>query len=593
MLAPPPTGGAANGRAACGAADGGPTSPERRANVRGKRRGSIAALDSASRGTGAGSRSGAGETEPCAGKTEHGVALVVDGDRNSAQTCESGLQALGYEVETARDVYQAIDALGTRRFDLVLADVALPEMGGLLQGIREQGERTPVVLMQEEPSVWAAVHALHLGAADYLQKPLRPLDAELALIKSRRRPPQRRAAPSQAKRRLLQEVEELRREATASVREMEALQTIWAGLTYTEDEQRIIEAGLDFVFDLLDPDVAALTRLGAEGASARVFVLSRHPLPGTAVEELKEKISSSLARWLPSSVDQGAASLSVAEVRSRENGSRAEEALCSFISVPLTAHGKLLGSLSAAASGADAFTRRSRKALSAIANSLSLGIGLATTKQALVEANLETIAALGAALEARDRHAYGHAARDARFAVALAERVGLSGAQTRHVQVAALLHDIGKIGVSDRILNKRGRLTARETREFGNHPVLGADIVAKIGHLQQIVPLVRHHHERFDGSGYPDGLAGEEIPLEARILAVADAFGAMTDDRAHRPALSLEAALAELKRGAGTQFDPQVVAAFLGLMEDEEGRQLLADATVTPQDATQVAPAPH
>jgi putative nucleotidyltransferase with HDIG domain len=516
----------------------------------------------------------------------------VDRDQSSIQVCESSLRALGYEVEIARDVYQAVDALGARHFDLVLADVALPEVGGLLKCIREQGERTPIVLMQEEPSVWAAVHALRLGVADYLQKPLRPLDTELALIKSKRRPPQHRAAPGQANRRLLQEVEELRREATASVREMEALRAISTGLTYTKDEQRIIETGLDFVFDLLEPEVVALTRLGTEGAAAQLFVLSRHPLREGPLQELKEKVSSSLARWLPSSLDMSAASLSVVEVGSREDGASVEEALVSFISVPMTARVKLLGSLSVAAFGADAFSGRSLKALSGIANNLSLALELAVAQQALVGANLETIAALGAALEARDRHAYGHAVRDARFAVALAERMGLSEVQLRNVQIAALLHDIGKFGVSDRILNKRGSLTPRESQQFRKHPVQGAEIIAKIGHLREIAPLVRHHHERFDGSGYPDGLAREEIPLEARILAVADAFGAMTDDRAHRPALSLEVTLAELKKGAGTQFDPQVLDAFLSLVRCNEGRQLLAETGIAGQSTTLVAPVP-
>lgn len=553
--------------------------------MRGKGRAGIVTFDST-----LGSSARADETASGGGKTEHGVALVVDRDQSSIQVCESSLRTLGYEVEIARDVYQAVDALGARHFDLVLADVALPEVGGLLKCIREQGERTPIVLMQEEPSVWAAVHALRLGVADYLQKPLRPLDAELALIKSKRRPPQHRADPGQANRRLVQEVEELRREATASVREMEALRAMSAGLAYADDEQRIIEAGLAFVFNLLDSDVVALTRLGAEGAAPRVFVLLRHPLCERALQELKEKISLSLTRWLPSSVDASASSLQVVKVGSREKGAPADRVLSSFISAPMTTRVKLLGSLSAAAFGGDAFSGRSLKALYGIANNLSLALELAVAQQALVEANLETIAALGAALEARDRYAYGHAVRDARFAVALAERMGLSDGQIRNVQIAALLHDIGKFGVSDRILNKRGPLTPRESQQFREHPVLGAKIIAKISHLRRIVPLVRHHHERFDGSGYPDGLAREENPLEARILAVADAFGAMTDDRPHRPALSLEAALAELKKGAGTQFDPQVVDAFLSLMRCKKGRQLLAETGITGQATTLVAP---
>ncbi len=167
--------------------------------MRGRRRPSTETLDSTRRRTGAETAQRAGDAALGVRHAEHGVILVVDDDRGSAKACESALGGLGYEVKTARDVYEAVDALGSGRFDLVLADVALPEIGGLMKRIREQGERTPVVLMQEEPSMWAAVHALRLGAADYLQKPLRALDAELALIRNRPRALRGRAAQDRAR----------------------------------------------------------------------------------------------------------------------------------------------------------------------------------------------------------------------------------------------------------------------------------------------------------------------------------------------------------------------------------------------------------
>jgi len=130
--------------------------------------------------------------------------------------------------------------------------------------------------------------------------------------------------------------------------------------------------------------------------------------------------------------------------------------------------------------------------------------------------------------------------------------------------MAGLLHDLGKAGVSKSILNKPGKLTEEEYAKIKEHSPLGSMmILSQAEALRQLVPIVRHHHERIDGKGYPDGLAGEEIPLEARILAVVDSFDAMTHERAYRKALSLEEAIAELERCAGTQFDPAVVEAFL------------------------------
>ena len=127
------------------------------------------------------------------------------------------------------------------------------------------------------------------------------------------------------------------------------------------------------------------------------------------------------------------------------------------------------------------------------------------------------------------------------------------------------MHDIGKIGVPDDILRKPGELTEQEWALMKRHPVIGAEILALVRPLHRVIPIVKHHQERYDGTGYPDGLAGEEIPLGARILAVVDAYSAMTDDRAYRRGLAPEQAFEELKRGAGTQFDPKVVEEFLKL----------------------------
>jgi len=133
--------------------------------------------------------------------------------------------------------------------------------------------------------------------------------------------------------------------------------------------------------------------------------------------------------------------------------------------------------------------------------------------------------------------------------------------------MAGLLHDLGTVGTSKHILNKPGKLTEEEFAKVKEHPPLGSImIMSEIDTLQRLVPVVRHHHERFDGQGYPDGLAGDEIPIEARILAVVDAFDAMIHERSYRKALSWEEATAELERCAGTQFDPAVVEAFLTLL---------------------------
>lgn len=176
---------------------------------------------------------------------------------------------------------------------------------------------------------------------------------------------------------------------------------------------------------------------------------------------------------------------------------------------------------------------------------------------------LSVIYALAATIEARDPYTYGHSRKVSTYAVALAEAIGLPPDRVAVVSTAALLHDIGKIGIPDEVLNNPGELDAKAWELIWSHPRLSATIVGHVFSLVSCLPAILHHHERWDGKGYPVGLRGENIPIEARILAIADAFDAMTSSRPYRGPLSYKQAIEELKRCAGTQFDPKLVEAFI------------------------------
>jgi diguanylate cyclase (GGDEF)-like protein/putative nucleotidyltransferase with HDIG domain len=179
---------------------------------------------------------------------------------------------------------------------------------------------------------------------------------------------------------------------------------------------------------------------------------------------------------------------------------------------------------------------------------------------------LSAVYALVSTVEARDHYTYGHSRKVNTYAVALAESIGLSPDEVSKVSTAALLHDIGKIGVPDKILNKKGKLSGEDWEAIKSHPRLGANIVGNIPNLVPCVSSILYHHERWDGGGYPEGLKGEEIPIEARILAIADSFAAMTSARPYRPALHTEDVIKEIRRCAGSQFDPQLVEGFIGII---------------------------
>ena len=181
------------------------------------------------------------------------------------------------------------------------------------------------------------------------------------------------------------------------------------------------------------------------------------------------------------------------------------------------------------------------------------------------EVVLQTVTALAQAVELRDKYTGGHTQRVTNYALLLAEQLGMPAADRLLLRVGVPLHDIGKIGVDDSILRKAAPLDGKEFQRMQSHTVRGADILGSIPGLAPVLPIVRSHHERWDGQGYPDGLAGETIPLLARVVAVADAFDAMTSDRPYRPGMPLRKALAEIAAGSGSQFDPHCVECFLTL----------------------------
>jgi len=183
------------------------------------------------------------------------------------------------------------------------------------------------------------------------------------------------------------------------------------------------------------------------------------------------------------------------------------------------------------------------------------------------ERSLGFFEALAETIEAQDPFMRGHARRAASYSTLLAERIGLGEAERDALRIAALLHDVGKIGVPSELLTRRGTLTLLERRAVERHAVVGARLLVPLGVGDGLIDAIRHHHERWDGKGYPDGLAGEACPTSARLLQIADAFDAMTCDRPYRRALTQKVAIAELRRAAGTQFDPVLVKEFLALVE--------------------------
>jgi diguanylate cyclase (GGDEF)-like protein len=235
----------------------------------------------------------------------------------------------------------------------------------------------------------------------------------------------------------------------------------------------------------------------------------------------------------------------------------------SEVALPIWVGEELWGALDVQEGARDAFPEADVRLLESVADQLGSALHSAMQYERLERAYLATAEALGAALEAKDATAAEHARSIVRNAEAVGRRLGMSDEELRDLRYAAAFHDIGKVAVPDQILNKPGPLTDAERREVERHTEVGAQILAEVDFLAGVLPLVRHCHERWDGGGYPDGLAGDRIPLGARVILVCDAHDAMTADRPYRRALAPDVARAEIRSAAGREFDSRVADAFL------------------------------
>lgn len=242
----------------------------------------------------------------------------------------------------------------------------------------------------------------------------------------------------------------------------------------------------------------------------------------------------------------------------------------SLLCVPVRTKDKIIGVLEAINKKEAVFNNDDLDILTALSNQVAIAIDNARLYNELQKAFYATIHALVETLEKRDKYTAGHTKRVMDYSLAVGRMMGLSKHDMDNLKLSAILHDIGKIGVRDNVLLKNEKLSDDEYNIIMSHAVSGSDILSHISQMRDVIPGVRGHHEKFNGTGYPDKLAGNDIHLTARIIAVADTFDAMTTDRPYRKGLSIDVALNELKKGAGTQFDPEVVEAFIRACDELE-----------------------
>ena len=286
---------------------------------------------------------------------------------------------------------------------------------------------------------------------------------------------------------------------------------------------------------------------------------------GEAIKEIRVPVGKGIAGW----VAETGEALYIKDVNTDERFFKTADKKSGFITksiicVPLKVKDRLIGVAQAINPiGEKEVSQDDIELFSTIGSQMAIAIENASLYKDLEELFFSTIVALVATIDAKDPYTHGHSQRVMEYSVAVAEELGQSKEEIKGVKLSALLHDIGKIGVDEKILRKTERLTEEEFSVIKTHPGMGADIVSHIKQLIAVSPGIRYHHERYDGKGYPAGLAADMIPLSARIIAVCDTYDAMTSDRPYRKGLETKVALAEVEKFSGIQFDKVCADAFL------------------------------
>jgi putative nucleotidyltransferase with HDIG domain len=466
--------------------------------------------------------------------------LLVDDHAPVLRFLALAFKSNGCVVSTAASAEEAFDLLTQHPFDLVVSDIKMPGLSGLdvLRAVKGRQPGTPVVLITGNPSVNSAVFGLRHGAYDYLPKPFS-----------------------------IREVQELLARIRTDRLKWDGQVPLPAGLT---EELSRRQSGVEVMFRIGD--------LALQGLETSLFMDEVLRLVGQSIKNDAALVLLRDEQGAFSCSQQGAGPLVTRLLTSLQRSFEEMVATSGRKTLGLTTGGEPLEAIAAVipsvghsmgvvclaretASGG--FLPDERDMLLGYAQTTAVALQKLILRENVERNLVDTITAFVNAIESKDRYLKGHSARVALYSVEIAQTLGMTPELVEVVRRGAMLHDLGKLSIMDTILRKPERLTPEEFTIIKSHPMVGAKILEPLRFLARETCAVRHHHERFDGAGYPDGLRGEDIPYVARVVTVADVFDAITSNRPYRTALALDEAREEISKGIGSHFDPAVAEAFL------------------------------
>jgi len=497
-----------------------------------------------------------------------GKILVIDDEVVIGNLLKDVLQSKGHDVlylTSAREGIAMVEG-GRENLDLLIIDLKMPEMGGvdLLRTLKGIDPYIVVVVITGHPTFESIQSVLRLGGYDYITKPFNIEDISFVVER----------AISYHNLILLNAKLKKDLESQNIILDNKVQERTKELLLLTEIAQEISShLSLEDVLDTIV--VKVTTVLTSEICSILLYDKNTEYLKikascGLEYENIEDTLirrGSDISGWVFDKEEP----VLVENIESDERFKKRNKEkyyTSSFLSIPLQIRDEVIGVINVSnKKSKQIYTEDDFRFVKGLALEAAIAIENASIYQALEGTALNTIYALTKAVDLKDNYSQGHADCVDAYGTAIAQKIGLSKKQIEEIHQACLLHDIGKVAIHDYILTKTGELTAEEWNEIKMHPMKGSNILRPLKFLGEIINLVEQHHEKYDGTGYPKGLKGNEIALGARIMAVADSYSAMITDRPYRKALSQEESIAEIQKNRGAQFDPDVVDAFLRLFK--------------------------
>ncbi len=508
------------------------------------------------------------------------TVLIVDDEEVVQDLLSTELADRGFQAYTASSAEEGLTFLENTPIDVALVDIIMPGMNGIemLAEIKNTNQAGDVIIMTSHASLATAMEALRLGAYDYLLKPFENLDVVERVV-----------SKAIEKRILLEENTRLYQDLLIksktleqSVKRLTLLNEISSALHSVHDLRELLQLLVQSIAEELGAERASLMLI--DERQKELSIIASVGIEPEVARNVKVRLGEGIAGWVAEHGELVFAANIQEDPRFSYHPDRSyvSDSFISaplVLSVPIKMQHEVIGVININnKKGGGSFTADDTQLVTTLAGQSAVAITNAVTLEKLLDANRElketnfqTVTVLAEALEAKDAVTGNHSERMIRYAEAVALRLGLGERETELLRYAAVLHDIGKIGICEHILNKPLPLTPQEYAHVKEHPRIGAELVRKVKFLAPVAPFILAHHENYGGHGYPFGISGEEIPIQSRIVSVLDAYDAMTSERPYKKKRDHKQAIRELCRCSGSQFDPKVVEAITAFFEQENG----------------------